>query len=341
MSGVITFEQALARCDSGQKKYLLLGNGFSTALFGDIFSYKSLKDEADFSENPRLIETFNQLGTPDFEKVIRALEFSVIIGDIYGVPTEKTGKIRKEADDLKEILISTIADRHPENTTKVLDEAKTNCNNFLNHFGEIYTLNYDVLLYWVLLHGRQQRLDDIDDGFRLPDDNFGAEYRVFDSPHSPTFFFLHGGLHLFDSGSETRKYVWIDTGKTIISQVREAIGRNLYPLFVAEGSSDQKMTKINHSGYLSKALRSFETICGTKNGNLFIFGHSLNETDEHILSHIRKGKISRVFVSAFKSEDSDYDESYIQKVKHLSFQRPKHRPLEIVIYDAQSAKVWG
>ncbi len=339
MSQPITFAQALTQ--GHFKRYLLLGNGFSTALFGDIFSYKSLKDEADFSKHPNLLQAFERIGTPDFERVIRALEYSAIVGDIYQVPSAKTEKIRKDTEVLKEILISTIANRHPENATKVLDDAKNACNIFLSHFNKIYTLNYDVLLYWTLLHGRKQRVEDIDDGFRLPDDDFGADYRVFDSPHSPTFFFLHGGLHLFDSGSETRKYVWIDTQKQIISQVREAIGKNLYPLFVAEGSSDQKMTKINHSGYLSKALRSFESVCDVKDADLFIFGHSLNETDEHILSRIRKGKISRIFVSVFKDRETGYDRAFIRKASALGVDRSKRYPLEVVLYDAESAKVWS
>lgn len=341
MNDILTFNDTLKKCPNMNKCYLLLGNGFSTSLFPAIFSYKSLKDEADFTKNPELAEIFDKLGTPDFEKVIHALEHSAVIGEIYKIPGPKIKKLQEDANDLKSILVSTIADRHPEDTTKVTDEQKKSCNKFLNQFKKIYTLNYDVLLYWVLLHGKNQRADDIDDGFRLPDDDFGAEYRVFDSPHSPTFFFLHGALHIYDSGSERRKYVWVDTGKKIISQVREAIDKNLYPLFVAEGNSDQKKTKITHDSYLSKALRSFEAVCDMKDATVFIFGHSLNDSDEHIFRFIKRGKVPRVFIGVYKDPASGYDKRIIQKAKLLGTQRTKKYPLEVILYDAQSANVWG
>lgn len=247
MSQVISFQQALAKASDPDKRILLLGNGFSTALFSDVFSYRSLFEEANFNDKPALKSVFEQLGTSDFEKVIRALEHGHLVIKKYEGPASLADQVKTDAAALKNILLQTIAGRHPDTTAQIEEAAKRSCNLFLSHFKRIYTLNYDVILYWVLLHGRDNRPDDIDDGFRLPDGEFGADYRVFDSPHTPTFWFLHGGLHIFDSGSETRKYVWADSGKPIIAQVREAIEQNLYPLFVAEGSSKQKMTKINHN----------------------------------------------------------------------------------------------
>ena len=341
MSQVISFQAALARASRPEKRYLLLGNGFSTALFHDIFSYRSLKEEADLSSKPELASAFEKLGTSDFEKVIRALEHSATVAGCYGAATEFIAKLKADAQALKSILVSTIASRHPENTAKVSDAQKASCSVFLGNFKKVYTLNYDVLLYWVLLSNREQRADDIDDGFRLPDGEFGVDYRVFDSPQSPTFFFMHGGLHIYDSGSETRKYVWNDTGRPIMAQVQAAIDQNLYPLFVAEGSSQQKMTKINHNGYLSKALRSFEEVCKIKDADLFIFGHGLNDTDEHILSRIRKCGIKRVFVSVYKGSAENYDTTFISKAMSLAGSRSSMRPLEVILFDAESAKVWS
>lgn len=337
---VITFQDAIGRSTNESKRYLLLGNGFSTALFRDIFSYNSIREEADFSSHTELASIFDQIGTSDFEKVIRAMENAATIAAAYSANQEFINKIKKDAAKLKQILVQTISARHPETTNQVTEVQKASCSRFLSNFKKIYTLNYDVLLYWVLLHGRESRPDDIDDGFRLGDEEFGVDYRVFDSPHSPTFFFLHGALHLYDSGSQTRKYVWADSGRPLITQVQDAISQNLYPLFVAEGSSDQKLTRINHNGYLSKALRSFEAVCDMRDADLFIFGHSLNDSDNHILNFIKNGKFKRVFVSIYKGNESDYPADFIFKAQSLSVGRTSRYPLEIILFDAQSANVW-
>ena len=63
-----------------------------------------------------------------------------------------------DAASLKEILVSTIAENHP-NVPGDIPEAKFwTCRKFLSYFlgsgrdGQVYTLNYDLLLYWTLMH---------------------------------------------------------------------------------------------------------------------------------------------------------------------------------------------
>jgi hypothetical protein len=63
---------------------------------------------------------------------------------------------------------------------------------FLAPFGKVFTLNYDLLLYWVIL----QKGANFSDGFGL-----GAEENGFLGPFKTeaycTIFNVHGGLHLF------------------------------------------------------------------------------------------------------------------------------------------------
>jgi hypothetical protein len=84
-------------------------------------------------------------------------------------------------------------------------------------------------------------------------------------------WFLHGALHVFDSGTEIQKYTWKNTGVRLIDQIRDALSRDYFPLFVSEGTSDEKYEKIRHNDYLAKGYRSFSQITG----DLFIYGHSL------------------------------------------------------------------
>ncbi|MBF0314312.1 MAG: DUF4917 family protein [Oligoflexia bacterium] len=334
----ISFDEAIKR--SKGKRYLLLGNGFSISLFPKVFSYNSLLSEADF-ENKNTKEVFNILKTSDFERVIKSLKDTAKIVPIYSENNEKLAEeIKQEADSLKNILVETITKNHPAKISEITDQQLKSAMAFLKNFqgNKIYTLNYDLLLYWTLLSG-ESGPDKIDDGFRNPDNEFGADYRTFDSPQSPTFWYLHGGLHLFDAGSEVRKYIWSNTGRPIMGQVREALDKELYPLFVAEGSSEEKLEKITHSGYLSKALRSFEAICEQKKADLFILGHSLADNDDHVLEKIVKGTISRVFISLYRP-DSDESKSIIKKAEKLRSDRSNKNPLEVVFFDSETAHVW-
>ena len=128
-----------------------------------------------------------------------------------------------------------------------------------------------------------------------------------------------------------------------MEQVNQAIRKGLYPLFVAEGESWEKQTKINHNAYLAKGQRSFEESCKKNNYDLFIFGHSLDNNDKHFLSMISKGKIKRAFISTYKTK-SGYDQSLANRACRLKDEREKSNnkfPLEITLFDAASANVWG
>lgn len=202
MNTPITFAQALSDSNK-ERRYLLLGNGFSSALYPDIFQYRSLLEEANFQGNSHLKKVFEKLKTKDFEYVIRSLKTASNLLTDYDAKPSIISKLKEDAESVGKVLVETISKRHPENVNELDEKAVKACNLFLNEFKIIYSLNYDLLLYWSLLSGRKERDKDIDDGFRRPDDCFGADYRTFDSPHSPTFFYLHGGLHLFDSGPYT------------------------------------------------------------------------------------------------------------------------------------------
>src|SRR5260370_3491333 len=116
-----------------------------------------------------------------------------------------------------------------------------------------------------------------DDGFRQPDDG-QAEYVTWDVQKTgqQNVFYLHGALHIFDAGAELQKFTWSNTGIALIDQIRGALETSRFPLFVAEGSNDSKLERIQHSGFLNRAYRSFAEI----GGSLFIFGLSFVDSQE-------------------------------------------------------------
>jgi hypothetical protein len=207
----------------------------------------------------------------------------------------------------------------------------------LAHFNKIYTLNYDLLLYWTLMHDELEPEVPCDDGFRTPEE--GAQEYVTWEPgrYKQNIYFLHGALHVFDAKVEVQKYTWVNTGIRLIEQIRNALDEGKYPIFVAEGESPQKFERIRHSDFLSKAYRSFQEISGA----LFVYGHSMADNDDHIIRLIGKGKLSELFVGIYGNPESAANLQIVRKAEYLETMRPRKRPLHVEYFDAASAAVWG
>jgi hypothetical protein len=107
----------------------------------------------------------------------------------------------------------------------------------------------------------------------------------------------------------------------LIDQIRAALKRNFYPLFVAEGESKQKLEQIQHSEYLNRAFRSFANI----GGNLFIFGHSMSDSDNHILNLLTKNNVEAVYVSLHGEPNNTSNRTVIKKIETLAAARKRRR----------------
>lgn len=337
---ILTFQEALADSRHYNRRHLLLGNGFSIACRPDIFAYGKLFEQADFSKiSPTAKQAFSALETQDFEKVIKALRDSSAIAAAYGAPKAFCDQLRNDADGLRELLVQTIASTHPAWPGELTEPEYAACRAFISNFHSVYTLNYDLLLYWVQMHTEEGVRPTSDDGFRKPDDDYESAYVVWepDQSHEQNMWFLHGALHVFDSGIEIQKYTWANTGVRLIDQIRNALGRNMFPLFVSEGTSAEKYERIRHNDYLAKAYRSFSSIQGA----LFIFGHSLAENDDHYLRRIQKGKISRLYVGLYGDPNSEANRYIARRANQLTNGRGVRNPLSVSYFDTSSANVWG
>ena len=337
---LLTFTEALRDADRNSRRHVLLGNGFSIACRPNIFAYGKLFEQADFSKiSPTAKNAFTALGTQDFEKVIKALRDASKIVAAYGGPPELAAALAADADGLKEVLVQTIASSHPAWPGELTEWEYQACRAFLANFNTVYTFNYDLLLYWVQMHTEEGEHPSSDDGFRTPQDDFESAYVVWepDQSHEQNMWFLHGALHVFDSGTEIQKYTWNNTGIRLIDQIRDALSRNFFPLFVSEGTSSEKYERIRHNDYLAKAYRSFSSIQGA----LFVFGHSLAENDNHYLRCIQRGKVSHLYVGLYGDPNLDANKFIMRRANELSYGRRGRNPLGVSYFDAVSANVWG
>jgi hypothetical protein len=156
---------------------------------------------------------------------------------------------------------------------------------------------------------------------------------------SQRLFFLHGGLHLYDTGHEISKITWARTQIPLVSQIRDALGTGRYPLIVTEGQSQEKEAKILHNAYLNHAIRSFAKIQKT----LFIYGHSIAASDQHILRRIEEGKLDRLYISIHGDPNAPSNREMILRGQAMQAtrERTSTRPLLVRFFDAASASAWG
>lgn len=334
--------------DSGVqgKPHLLLGNGFSVAYDKERFSYSALVDHARSEGRLSVVAErfFTALATYDFEVVIRqmyaaALALEVLDADVHS--REIVG-LRDEAKSLKELLASTLASLHPERPAQIESDSYLRVKRFIEGHAKIYTSNYDLLLYWTVMQ------DDDETSFQVSDDGFrsftrSAEYVVWNhlDPHRQNIFYLHGALHLYRDveSAQLQKLTWVRTDVPLIDQIRAQLRENHFPLIVAEGTSAEKLAKIQTSDYLSKGLRSLASI----GGGLLVYGLSFGANDDHISNALVKSRVSRIAVSLYGDPEGEANRRTISAVNRLVEDRKAHnerRPLEVKFFDASSVSLW-
>jgi len=146
---MFTFSQALATLPAGEKPALLMGNGFSQAWSSKIFNYRSIFDNANFGEHDALIKgLFKELNTFDFESVMDRLNYAGMILRHYDPESDVLPLINKHQEALKKALINAISSSHPTYPHEITDEQFTCVRAFLSKFKGLFTLNYDLLMYW-------------------------------------------------------------------------------------------------------------------------------------------------------------------------------------------------
>jgi hypothetical protein len=201
------------------------------------------------------------------------------------------------------------------------------CKTFLSHFQTLFTLNYDLLLYWTILHASPFRYYD---GFGLGPQVDG--FRTFAMGAHCNVYYVHGALHLFsDDQSSVQKRVVTDN--TIIDDIENTIrNRRRLPLIVAEGSSTGKIAKINSIPYLRHC---YNAIVGAV-GSLFIFGHSASPNDEHIYRAICRSNLTKLFFCVHEPTTNVRELS-----ERLASYFKERADLAIVYVNSGIANVWG
>lgn len=325
---VISFEEAMNSVEDGDKPSILMGNGFSRAWRNDIFNYANLLEAASFKDREiEIKDLFHRSKTYDFEAVMRTLGSAKIVLEAYGGEQDLIQRIERDQQLLKDALISAISNTHPDRPSNVTRDQFTAARRFLSRFDQLFTVNYDLLFYWA------RNVVDLppdnystDDGFRS-----GCQWRGHGTGQE--VHFLHGGLHIYDSGGAIEKHAFSETGVGIVDLVRSNLEHGRFPLFVSEPTAMKKKARIERNPYLNFCFRALRKVSGT----LFIHGHSMDENDKHIFDQLKKSGVDQFFVSIFGDEHSEEN----TRVKANARVFLESSSSKIHFYDAPSAPIWA
>lgn len=326
----LTFAECIEIAGEDTPKHLMLGNGFSMALYNSVFNYKQLSDKI---TDPIRKNLFKQIATNDFELMMRRLRESAEILECYEFPNKICEIVRNEIDELKKDLINIIISLHPQKFTEINKKNYESCKFFLMHFknGKKFTFNYDLLLYWACLDGLKDL--GLDDGFRYSYKN--PTGWIEGDLEKQDLYFMHGAVHLFNDDGGIIKCSAKSGFSSIFDQIKSYVNEDKYPTIISEGKSEDKLLKIKNNSYLKRCLNCLEQI----EGSLFIFGHSLRDEDEHILEIFNKNlKLNKIFISIYGASEREDNKKIISKVGGWKLLYPEK---EYFLYQAESANVWG
>lgn len=307
---------------------LLIGNGASCAVW-DKFKYVSLFEKAQSTDAPyRLsskdISVFEAMETKDFERVLAALWTTKTVCKALNQDSQTIREIRKRYKRIQRALIETINAVHVP-WIHVSEEVLPKIHNAVLPYSSIYSTNYDLLLYWAIMTENPPIFKDYfwADGsyFDIANTNLRDERR--------RILYLHGALHLvtLPFGSGTRKLT--AATHNLLDQFGRSLDSGETPLFVTEGNSNDKLASIRNSDYLLFAYEQF----ANHEGNLVIFGHSLGDSDTHLIDAMKdwKAEDHKLAVSIYERDPERIMEHKIKLRKDL----PKLKP-NMLFFDART-----
>lgn len=338
---MLDFQEEFEKC-SGDKS-LILGNGFGRsyddAFHEKCFSWDTLLDSCEIEKVSPLYSLLDECNL-DFEVAHQKLNNAIDILLKYSRENKLIQDLKEQVQYLREQLIKSIHKSHPDSFSKKNNYTPIGfqkpeegvagkvekCRTFLQKFSHVFSLNYDLLLYWVR-------------GFEnnwIGEDAFGEDL-VFDPDKTyPTrtgktlFLFPHGTLFLLRDGYGAKKIKGY-LHQPILSQVEENIKQDIFPMCISEGTGEQKLNVIKSNSYLWYVYKRIEECKGT----IFTFGCSLGEKDSHIVEAILKSRCTKVVVGAFGSlEEENLRHQFSVAKQKLGSQ------IEIVIAYTSKTNLW-
>jgi hypothetical protein len=311
---------------------LLLGNGASMAVHKE-FGYTSLRVAAEEHGHltPEVASIFKSFDTSDFELVLRRLWEATLVNRALGV---EPGRVEEAYRQVRQALIATVRKVHVS-----YEDARGHfvpMFRFMKDFETILCLNYDLLVYWAMMASRDQLGNWFKDCFReagLFREDWETLRKPYHAEGSSLVFYPHGSLITYRRTAdflERKLSLKSYEMANLLDQILDYWDRgDGVPLFVSEGTAEQKKNSIARSSYLSTVFHEAMPSCGE---SLVIYGWAISEQDNHLLMQLCRSGLRRVAASVYGGSQESA-ESMAKTLKGAGVN-------EVMFFDAQSPGCW-
>src|SRR5690606_17171623 len=324
--------------DDYENGNLIIGNGASVALHQK-FRFDSLKEEAEklrlFNED--ISKLFIEFDTSDFELILRLVWHAKLVNKHLGIIDQK---IDSAYENIKEALIKVVKEVHCEHSD--IADQLPQLYQFTKQFRTVVSLNYDLILYWILMYGNRNedghRFKDCFQGSGLFRNNWQDLRNPIRKEKEVTLsLYQHGNLSIFRDAKNTETKVQRGGFEDLLEVITSQWEDNKIPLFVAEGTGTKKLESIKSSPYLSTIFYEVLPDLITQKANLVIYCWSLGKQESHLVKQIFKNNQSgKVAISIFQNNQEECHRIY-RLIKN-----EKVAPnIEVEFFDSQSSGCWN
>jgi hypothetical protein len=274
---------------------LLLGNGFSINIWPG-FGYNSLYEVAVSAEIEPCLDAnstalFQRLDSNNFEDVLRVLFHARLVDEQLGSPQQ--AQIEALYNSTKNSLAAAVNFSHVPHGFNSLNAINISFRSFSN----IFTTNYDLIPYWAIMQEDVWRFKDL----------FWGEGNTFDPNNTEVnaercvIFYLHGAIHLIElPDGKTKKLT--ANGINSLTDLFDLDHPEYFPLFISEGASEKKISRIKRNDYLRFSFEKLQT----SDGNLVVIGHSLNKDyDQHLLDALCLGNFTSIAIGVWPEQSPE------------------------------------
>lgn len=330
---LIIFSEELEKKGS---KSIILGNGFGisydVATGDNCFNWSTLLDLCDIEEGSKihqlLIENFF-----DFELVHQKMNNAIDVIKMYSSENNLIEELEQQIQFLREQLIIAVSKSHPSSFAKQLGDFESKkrqqrvsqCRKFLSNFERVFSLNYDLLLYWVRCFEYnflgKDSFDKIDNKL------------VFRPDNDANYFFPHGSLFTYRDGIGALKSK-SSRDNPILARLESNINNGHFPMCISEGTGKQKLEAIKRNYYLNFSYNKIKESKGT----IFTFGCSfLDSKDDHIIRAMLESPAEKIVVGEYRPSKKNY---HRLEFAFASLQEEMRTKKEITIADTEGTHIW-
>ena len=247
-------------------------------------------------------------------------------------------KLDSAYENIKQALIKVVKEVHCEHSD--IADQLPQLYQFTKQFRTVVSLNYDLILYWILMYGNRNedghRFKDCFQGSGLFRNNWQDLRNPIRKEKEVTLsLYQHGNLSIFRDAKNTETKVQRGDFEGLLEVITSQWEDNKIPLFVAEGTGTKKLESIKSSSYLSTIFYEVLPDLITQKANLVIYGWGMGEQELHLVQQIFKGKtIGKVAISTYSKDQNECHRIHLQ-IKKVA------PTLEVEFFDSQSSGCWN